>query len=1334
MVDNSNQAEREYKKISDFLLKNGHLPLRLISIKYNRKGWEIVEEKANHLFDAYLRQSPQSSSQLYQYLHQDSRERLQEAFHALSETQLSEVRLTLKFESENIGLQTNAQLIPLTQHKLEGEHFMTLGLVLLKDSSVSGKSTVSFDQLRVSLQDANLLAVSVDAEGKIIYTNAAMQETLEESDAALKGNNLFDEFVPLREKRLSMQQFLDMAAHNDIHVNLKRNIQTKSGKLVKLNLTSIIYHEAGGEFSGLTILAENISEQKEVKRKLQEKNKQLAELFNTAFDFIQIFNESGEILFVNKAWRDKMGYGDEEVSRLNFKGLIHPHYLQKTIDYLDKLKAESRGGKFQTVFINKFGQKVFVSGSVTIKRGNGQQVEYRGIFHDISDQVRAERAQNLYNSITNLTIHSPDLDTLYFNIHRELKRVLQADNFYIALVEEDKKISFPYHVTGYKQSVSIEENLQHQVDLVNYVLSSNTPTFLYEEDLIELIDSEVIKPFSVVPQVWLGVPLKIKNRTIGLLSLQHYVSAEGLTTRDLDLLDFVSGQVALAVERKLNEEKLNEQTSRLHAIFQSSSHMIWSIDRAMRLTTFNKNFEKFAQLRYGISPVIGDIFNQSSQEATQKYLEIWKRRYDMALEGIPSEYELHLGAHGHNQKWFQIFINPIYREDGTIREVSGIAHDVSIKKESELAVIESEEKFRNIFESFQDIYFRCRLDGTITLISPSVQELTDYETYEVVGRNITNYYLYDSRTKNLIRQLVKHKKVRNFEASIIKSDGDLLQCICNVRLIYNYSKRPIEIEGVARDITQLKKASQDIQRAKEVAERSLKVKEGFLANMSHEIRTPMNGIISMIDLLADTPLDEEQDDFVQTIKKSSETLLNILNDILDLSKIEAGKMKLNKSIVSLDSVLGKVHALFLQQARLNDIMFSYSLEEGLPEYVKLDETRVLQILSNLTSNAIKFTDKDGRVNIHVSRLTGKADLTHDDTFILKIAVQDTGIGISKEAQQELFQNFSQVDSSVTKKYKGTGLGLAISRQLATLMGGTVGLESEEGKGSSFWFTLKTVGAEAPVKAPKTNEAALLYLEEIRPRVLLVDDNLVNRKVSSKILEKAYCKVTLAESGKQAIELVKQHTYDVIFMDIQMPDMDGIAATQCIRSLQLAHLPPIIAMTAYSMQGDKEKFINAGLDDYISKPIRPKLLVEKLVETLNIGQNGKQTVSPLIDSEHQEQKIVNYEVLKDLEKYGGKEIIIDTLSDFEKEAEVLINSCTESLKNENYDDILSKLHTLKGNASTLGIDRLASLVSRIEADLKRGNTSSLPQDMASLQVCFSEFQQEFKSFLNLYTNG
>ncbi len=1331
MKVDSRQDVHELQQKADFLLNYGHMPLLLMEVHEKDDALTFILEQANAAFLAKLNLDKLPENFLETYIQQKSRPAFYQALRKISSENVKVPHFDFSLGTNEVSWHFVAEMVYLSHYTQEDATVTILGLILQQEHEAAADETkgdVTSGQLHHSLMNSAILAVGVDEKGCITFANKAMQEVLGEGEANLRGRNLFDEFVPLRGQKLNMPLFLELAAHEDIHENLKRSIQTKSGKLVKLNLTSIIYHDSDGEFSGLTILAENITEQKEVKRSLQTKNKQLAELFNTAFDMIQIFGEDGTILFVNKSWKDKLGYQDDAWQDLNFFDLVHPKYLQNTKEHLEKLRQGKDSNKFQTVLISKSGSKIYISGSITVKLGGKGKVAFRGIFHDISEQLRAERAQNLYNSIANLTIHSPDLDTLFFNIHRELKKVLQAENFSLALIGEDHDISFPYRVSKGGRQQHSEQNLKAEKSLVDYVLSINKPVFLYEGELLDLASNSVITPFNHLPQVWLGVPLKIKDRTIGLLSLQHFGSSEALGTRDLDLLDFVSGQVALAVERKLNEEKLSEQSSRLKAIFDSSTHLIWSVDSQLKLTSFNKNFSVISREQYGHAPVIGEVFNAQKPVATQKYLADWKIRYEEALKGETSEFEVFYEGKDQLPQWFQVFINPIYREDGTIRELAGIAHDISVRKKSELAVLESEEKFRNIFESFQDIYFRCRLDGTITLISPSVKELTEYETYDVVGKNITNYYLYDSRTKNLIRQLVKYKRVRNFEASVIKANGDLMQCICNVRLIYHLSDKPMEVEGVIRDITQLKKTTQDMQKAKELAERSLKVKEGFLANMSHEIRTPMNGVISMIDLLADTPLNEEQEDYVDTIKTSSETLLNILNDILDLSKIEAGKMKLRPTVVSLNSLLEKVHALFYQQAVSKQIDFSYSIQQRLPEYVRMDETRFLQVLSNLTSNALKFTGSSGKVSIFVEEETAE-DTVKAEEMMLKISVADSGIGISQESQESLFENFSQVDSSVTKKYGGTGLGLSISKQLSYMMGGNIGVESRLGQGSTFWFSCKVGVSEKPEMKEEEGENAGIILAQLRPRILLVDDNMVNRKVSGQILRKVNCEVTMAASGKEAIELVRSHTFDLILMDIQMPEMDGVVATQAIRALGLPRVPPIVAMTAYSMQGDKEKFVEAGLDDYVSKPIRPRVLISKLAEILSQESKTGET-----RNEDQREEVINFEVLKDLEKYGGKELIIDTLNDFREEAAVLIKNCSESKEVQDYDDILSKLHTLKGNASTLGLDRLAGMAKSIEARLKEGDTIALEQDLQKLQQCFSEFLQEFNSFLNSNTHG
>ena len=780
--------------------------------------------------------------------------------------------------------------------------------------------------------------------------------------------------------------------------------------------------------------------------------------------------------------------------------------------------------------------------------------------------------------------------------------------------------------------------------------------------------------------------------------------------------------------KKLVRKSIDE---RLNAIFQGGSFLIWSVNRKYQLTGFNKNFSDFVFRSYGVRPKISDEDNRGDgSSVSPKFQKFWEEKYLSAFKGIGLHFESCFSIKKKQKVWKEIFLSPVYLTTGKIDEVSAIAIDITENKKSELALQESEEKFRNIFESFQDIYFRCDLKGNIIMISPSVLELVGYDPDQVLSKNVTNYYLYNSKTKDLIRQLIKHKSVRNFEASLITQDGRILQCICNVRLIYNQNNKPVEIEGVARDITELKKANQELIKSKEIAERSLKVKERFLANMSHEIRTPMNGIIGMIDIVSSTGLNDEQGSYVRTIKKSSETLLQILNDVLDLSKIEAGKMKLRKSQVSISDVMDKLYTLYYKQALSQHIKLHFSIEGKLPDDLILDETRLLQILSNLTSNAVKFTDSGGTIDIKVKQVK---EIKKENKILVKIMVKDTGIGISEENKAKLFDSFSQLDASPTKAYAGTGLGLSISRELCQLMNGDIGVESELGKGSTFWFTFEATVAVAEKTRTKKTKAAkseLFMIDSdnyagIIPKILLVDDNEVNQIVASTLLKKSGCKVELAMSGPEAIDKVKTNKYDLIFMDIQMPGMDGVTATQKIKAMGLTSLPPIIAMTAYSMREDREKFIGQGLDDYIAKPIKAQALIRKVK---SIVTHKKSKIIEQENGSFQKGKVINEEVLDQLRKYGGEEMVASALTDFEEETSRMLDSCEASLTRGDYKDILGNLHTIKGNAGTLGVDKVAIRARKIESNLKKAPYDGLKKDLNILKLEFIKFQDHIHNII------
>jgi PAS domain S-box-containing protein len=396
------------------------------------------------------------------------------------------------------------------------------------------------------------------------------------------------------------------------------------------------------------------------------------------------------------------------------------------------------------------------------------------------------------------------------------------------------------------------------------------------------------------------------------------------------------------------------------------------------------------------------------------------------------------------------------------------------------------------------------------------------------------------------------------------------------------------VTGASMDITQEKEMLLRLEQARAAAEAAMHAKGAFLANMSHEIRTPMNGIIGTIGLLIDSGVTEEQHEYVNTIRSCGEALLQLVNDILDLSKIEVGKLMLERAPFQLESLVKDTVAVVSPMALARHLDLRLLFEEGLPDTVMGDSQRLRQVLLNLLSNAVKFTET-GSVTIGVSVLGGK-----EDSVELQFRVQDTGIGISPQVQQAIFEPFTQADSSTTRRYGGTGLGLAISRRLITLMGGKLEVQSEPGRGSTFVFA-GIFAVVARSAAPARPAQDRIRVSQRCLRILLVEDNVVNQKVAVRLLERMGHKVEIAGDGRQAVAAVQVVEYDLVLMDCQMPVMDGYAAAQAIRQLECGRQLPIIAMTAHAMPEDRRRCLDAGMDEYLAKPISTDKLYD-LVET------------------------------------------------------------------------------------------------------------------------------------------
>ncbi len=842
----------------------------------------------------------------------------------------------------------------------------------------------------------------------------------------------------------------------------------------------------------------------------------------------------------------------------------------------------------------------------------------------------------------------------------------------------------------------------------------------------------------------------------------------------------------------------------------------------------NPAFEKLTGFKR--EDIIGKKRRDLKIDINDEWINIFNEVY---LTGKPSHFEKY---HAGFNKYLDVIV---YSPQPGHLAVN--FNDITENKEAEKALKESEEKFRSITIAAQDGIIIMDNRGNISYWNEAAEKIFGYKEEEIIGKNLHHTLAPEYYKKDFSGAIEKWKDTglgnvtgKLVELKALRKDGKEIEIELSLSSVKLGNKW--HAIGIVRDITEKTRVQKELKKARDEAEEASIAKSQFLANMSHEIRTPMNGIIGMTDLLLDTELTDTQREFALTVEKSADSLLSLINDILDFSKIESGKLELEILEFDLRAVVEDVVDLLALKASEKKLAFGYLMYSNVPEMLWGDPGRLRQILINLTGNAIKFTEK-GEVLISI-----KLEEDNAPRVKIRFSISDTGIGIPEELIKNLFQSFSQVDSSITRKYGGTGLGLAISKYLSEMMDGEIGVESIPGKGSTFWFTAgfkKQSGERPPTikiedikgtkilivddnktnrfvlsqqlrlfecdcaeaehgtialkilneaaeknnpfniaiidmqmpeidgimlgklikKNEKIGETILIMLSSLghtedaiamkdtgfsayltkpvkqgqlyrclmeamgrkparthvtaspmksiisdeikqKTRILLAEDNITNQKVALKILEKIGFRASAVATGKEVLEAIEKFPYDLILMDVQMPEMDGLTATSTIRDKEKGmnrHIP-IIAMTAHAMKGDRERCIAAGMDDYMQKPVQPKELL-RIIELFLYKEEKASPYKPDC-SEIKGNEIYDRETfMKRIEgdREFEKEIIEMILRDIPDNIEEL----SKSIDKGNISHIAHLAHTIKGLAANIHANLLKEATYDFEYLCKSG---------------------------------
>ena len=1156
---------------------------------------------------------------------------------------------------------------------------------------------------------------SLAPDGTIVSWNRGSEELFGYSSMEAVGKN-FTILIPAKNHE-DARRCAEILLNGGSFPPVETVLLAKGGRAIDVMLTVSHIRNQSGDVVGTSTIAHDIGPRLNAERKRRESDARFREIFDHAPGGVCTIGLDGRFLQVNPALCRMLGYSEEELLQSTWMAMIHSDDLESLLQKMDWLKTEpGQHVDEEHCHIHRSGRVVWVHIRVSLVReAGGEPLYFVAPIEDITERKQAAEAlresEERFRTMADAT---PSLMWVT-NAAEELQFVNKAYRKFFSMTSEDAQ-SGAWHLPLHPDDATVYDAAFDRA-LAGQTLFRAEARVLRADGEWRLLGSNAEPRFS---------------------SSGTFLGHIGLCA---DITERVRAEQALRATRELVQSTMDAL----------SSH-ICVLDETGTIIAVNREWREFAEAnrpedcdeadadawrsRVGEGSNYVDICRRSKDENSTE-AEEFADGIEAVLKGRCSLYSKEYPCHTPGvQRWFLGRVTGFFF-NGIPRVV--IEHiNITERRQAEELLKQTADRLA-LAASAGDagIWHIDYLSGVLHW---------DEQMYRLYGTTKDNfsgaYEVWQTllhpedrgRVDEEFNAALRGEKELDCQFRIVWPDGSIHYIRANALVKWNASGKPIQIVGTNRDITSQKEAAAalfesnlrlqgETERAREssiAADAANAAKSEFLANMSHEIRTPMNGVIGMVGLLLDTELTAEQRRYAETARASGESLLQLINDILDFSKIEAKKLELETIDFNLRILLDHLDSILSATAKTKGIELRCIADPAAPAQLRGSLGRLLQILINLAGNAIKFTEK-GEVVVSVTlEEEGESDC------LLRFSVRDTGIGIPEDKIETIFNKFSQVEASTTRKYGGTGLGLSISKQLVELMGGSVGVTSEVGKGSEFWFTARLGLSRGLEVQPIESKLETGTAAKLNGRVLIAEDNSTNREVGLGILRKLGLRAEAVADGAEAVNVLESTPYDLVLMDMRMPVMDGIEATRHIRdphSLVLNHDIPIIALTANAMRSDREACHAAGMNGFLAKPIRKAELTEALNRWLRTGDavvpSAPQQVVPLTTAEDATLVFDQAGVLGRME--GDNELAQIMFAAFLKDIPGHIRALQDLVKSGDTAGSARLAHSIKGASANVGGERLRNVASVMEKAADAGDLHFVTARMADLELEFGRLR-------------